>query len=356
MLLQRRGSRQGQRELSLSLRWTSLNNGFRISVEHFYVSDEKDEPEPSRADSKSADGSATSIDNGSGGQMGKYYQYLFECTRARQKCLIFGNSRGEAEAVIAALREMARRQRLPDIYHVHHGSISAPLRQAAEATMRDPNAPAVCAATITLELGIDIGQLDRIVQLRSPFTVSSFVQRLGRSGRRGEPAEIWFACSETSSMATGLLPARLPWDLLQAIAIIQLYVEDRWIEPIRPVSYPVSLLYHQTMSTLAEMGELSPAALAQRVLTLPPFARISQEDFRTLLLHLIQINHIEQMERGGLIIGLEGAKVVGDFRFYAVFPDNEEYVVTDGSTQIGSIIVPPPRVSGSHSPVSRGKC
>ena len=153
---------------------------------------------------------------------------------------------------------------------------------------------------------------------------------------------MWFACSETPPRAKDLLPARLPWDLLQAIAIIQLYTEERWIEPIEPATYPVSLLYHQTIGALAEMGELSPAALAQRVLTLPPFSQISQEDFRTLLLHLIEIDHIEKMEHGGLIIGLEGEKVVGNFRFYAVFPDNEEYTVTDGSTQIGSIIRPPP--------------
>jgi len=297
----------------------------RLAVEHFYLPAE----------------------NAGAKQLGKdqtdrYYRYLFDCTRAREKCLVFANSRGETESVVAAMRDIARRERLRDIYHVHHGSISAPLREAAEAAMRDPDMPAVCAATVTLELGIDIGQLERIAQLRSPFSVSSFVQRLGRSGRRGAATEMWFACSETPPRPKDTLPAHVPWDLLQAIAIIQLYVEGRWIEPIAPTCYPMSLLYHQTMSTLAEMGEMSPPALAQRVLTLPPFQQVSQEDFRTLLLHLIETDHIERMDEGGLIIGLTGEKTVRNFRFYAVFPDNEEFVVTDGSTQIGSIIMPPP--------------
>jgi ATP-dependent Lhr-like helicase len=91
---------------------------------------------------------------------------------------------------------------------------------------------------------------------------------------------------------------------LQCIAIIQLYIEERWIEPIQPLQYPFSLLYHQTMSILASMGELSAGALAQQVLTLPTFAAISKKDFRQLLRYLIDIDHIQQTENGGLIIGL----------------------------------------------------
>lgn len=271
-----------------------------------------------------------------------YEQYIFKTAREKTKTLIFSNSRGKAEETISALRNMARRKNLPDIYHVHHGSISAPLREAAERAMNAPNQPAVTAATLTLELGIDIGQLERIIQLDSPFSVSSFLQRLGRSGRRGEPSEMWFVCEEDLPSGKEALPDQIPWPLLQAIAIIQLYVEDRWIEPIQLVQYPFSLLYHQTMSTLAGMGELSPPALAQRVLTLAPFQHISQDDYRSMLRHLIQIEHLEQMETGGLIIGIEGEKIVNNYHFYAVFTDNEEYAVRAQSGEIGRITSPPP--------------
>ncbi len=293
-----------------------------LAVEHFYVPNQP----------------ATAIqDNVSS----PYYKYIFNSTKSRN-CLIFANNRAETESVIANLRQIALSEGLPDIYHVHHGSISAKLREAAEAAMRDPMAAAVTAATVTLELGIDIGQLERVIQLEAPISVASFLQRLGRSGRRGEPAEMRFVCAEPELTGEEALPAQIPWQLLQAIAIIQLYLEERWIEPIRPGKYPFSLLYHQTMSILAAMGELSPAALAKQVLTLRSFSAVSQDDFRQLLRHLIAIDHIQQTQQGGLIIGLTGEKIVYSFQFYAVFADNQEYKVRDDSMEIGSIIMPPP--------------
>ena len=310
----------------------------RLSVEHFYLA-EKGETHTPRTEGQEPDASDAQAD--SKRQDTDFYRYVFDQSRGR-KCIVFGNSRSDVEDIITNLRDLARRQRDPDIYHVHHGSISAPLRDAAERAMKEDLSPTVIAATITLELGIDIGRLERIIQMNAPFSVSSFVQRLGRSGRRGEPAEMWFVCTESSSDGKELLPARFPWSLLQSIAIIQLYVEERWIEPVPPPKYPFSLLYHQTMSTLAGMGELAPAALARRVLTLAPFKHVSQGHYARFLRHLIQTDHIEQTEEGGLIVGLAGEKVVRNFHFYAVFPDNEEYSVFEESREIGSIVSPPP--------------
>ncbi|MBE9128738.1 MULTISPECIES: DEAD/DEAH box helicase [unclassified Coleofasciculus] len=286
----------------------------QLAIEHFYSSDAN--------------------------ELTSYTHYLFNHTKGR-KCLIFANNRTEAESAIASLRTIAKTQKLPDIYHVHHGSISASLRETAEAAMRG-NSPAVTAATVTLELGIDIGQLERVIQLNAPFSVSSFLQRLGRTGRRGRPADMRFICTEEEPSGEESLPEQIPWQMLQCIAIIQLYLEERWIEPIKPPRYPLSLLYHQTMSILASVGELSPPALAQQVLTLPIFTAISSEDFRQLLHYLIDIDHIEQTEKGGLIVGITAEKIVRNFRFYAVFSDSLEYSVRDDSREIGSIVMPPP--------------
>jgi hypothetical protein len=98
--------------------------------------------------------------------------------------------------------------------------------------------PAVTAATVTLELGIDIGQLERVIQLEAPLSVASFLQRLGRSGRRGAAADMQFVCAEDELSGEESLPEQIPWQLLQAIAIIQLYLEERWIEPIKPLQLP----------------------------------------------------------------------------------------------------------------------
>lgn len=269
-----------------------------------------------------------------------YHLHLFQQTQGR-KCLVFANGRTATEDAIAALREIAHAKGFPDIYHVHHGSISAPLREAAEAAMRKPDTPAVTAATVTFEMGIDLGQLDRVIQLESPASVASFLQRLGRSGRRGGAAEMRFVCAEDKPTGEESLPEQVPWQLLQCIAIIQLYLEEQWIEPVYPAQYPFSLLYHQTLSVLASVGELSASALAQQVLTLAPFRSISQDDYKQLLRHLIELDHIQRTVEGGLIVGLTGEKIVRNFKFYAIFPDVEEYVVKQSGKAIGSIVVPP---------------
>ncbi|AFZ27785.1 Lhr-like helicase [Cylindrospermum stagnale PCC 7417] len=307
--------RSGTVEPVITPKIDGIKRQIKLAVEHFY--NEVDESE-----------------------ITVYEQYIFNLTKSR-KCLIFANNRTQTESIIASLRQIADKQALPDIYHVHHGSISASLRQAAEDAMREPNNLAVTAATLTLELGIDIGHLERVIQLESPLSVASFLQRLGRSGRRGEAADMRFVCAEDKPLSEASLPEQIPWQLLQCIAIIQLYLEERWLEPIRPIKYPLSLLYHQTMSILAATGELSPTALAKQVLNLPPFAAISQADFLLLLRYLIDINHIEKTEEGKLIIGLSGEKVVSKFQFYAVFADSQEYVVKQGTVEIGSIITPP---------------
>lgn len=271
-----------------------------------------------------------------------YYRYIYERSKGK-KCLIFANNRSETEAVAAMLRHLAECEGLPDVYHVHHGSISAALRESAEAAMREPNKPAVVAATVSLELGIDIGQLDRVLQLEAPFSAASFLQRLGRSGRRGQAAEMIVICSEPARSENEEVPRQLPWSLLQATAVIQLYLEERWIESATRVRYPFSLLYQQTMSTLTACGELSPAALAQRVLSLPPFQSVSPDDFRELVLHLLELDHIQRTDEGGLIIGLAGERIVRNFRFYATFAETPEYTVHEDARTIGTIVwVPPP--------------
>ena len=178
-------------------------------------------------------------------------------TQRVPKTLIFANARADTEEIIVKMRRLSERKRQPSFYHVHHGSISAPLREATEAAMKDKGQPACAAATITLELGIDLGLLDQVIQVNSTHSVSSFLQRLGRSGRRGGPSRMFFYATEQAGKKRHL-GEELPWNLLQTIAIIQLYAEEKWIEPPEVPKMPLSLLYHQTMSIIKSHSELSP--------------------------------------------------------------------------------------------------
>lgn len=267
--------------------------------------------------------------------------YIFEHTRGK-KCLVFCNSREEAEGVTTTLRRYCEANNEPDRFLIHHGNLSSAVRESAEDVMRDEELDQTTVTTATLELGIDIGRLERAFQIDAPFTVSAFLQRMGRTGRRGSPPEMWFVMREDRAEPRTTLGATIPWKLLQGIALVQLYLEDRWVEPPRLDRLPYSLLYHQTMATLASGGEMTPAELATRVLTLGYFHRVSSEDFRTLLHHLIDIDHIQLTEEGGLIVGIAGERVINSYRFYGVFQENEEYTVRNESQELGTIVLPPP--------------
>lgn len=267
--------------------------------------------------------------------------YIFERTRGH-KCLVFVNSREEAEAVCTMLRSYCEANHEPDRFLIHHGNLSASLRESAEDIMRDDERLDTTVTTATLELGIDIGRLERAFQIDAPFTVSSFLQRMGRTGRRGAPPEMHFVMREEQPEPRTTMPETIPWKLLQGIALVQLTREEHWVEPPRLDRLPYSLLYHQTMATLASCGELTPAELAQRVLTLSYFHRVSAEDFRVLLRHLLETEQIQATETSGLIVGLAGERITNSFKFYAVFQENEEFTVRCESAELGTIVNPPP--------------
>ena len=311
---------------------------WRLSMEHFYVKDVQAGEDRTDIDAlpvleEKTDDAPAGADPGLG--------YIFEHTRGK-KCLVFVNSREECETVTTTLRQYCELRREPDRFLIHHGNLSASYRETAEGVMKDESQYLTTVTTATLELGIDIGRLERAFQIDAPWTVSSFLQRMGRTGRRDTPPEMWFVMREDEPEARAMLPATIPWKLLQGIALVQLYLEDRWVEPPRLDRLPFSLLYHQTMSTLASCGELSPRALADRVLRLRYFHRISQEDYKVLLRHLVDTNHIQRTEQGGLIVGLAGERVVNSYRFYGVFQENEEYTVRSESQELGTVVLPPP--------------
>lgn len=265
-----------------------------------------------------------------------YMDFIYRATAAK-KAIIFVNSRSEAELTVLGLRRIAAKRQERDIFHVHHGSLSATLRKDAETALKAGSGPAVTAATLTLELGIDLGDLDRVVQLGAPQSASSFVQRLGRTGRRkGRRSEMVFACTEVEDLT---IPAavRMPWNLLRTVAVIELYLEERWVEPIEVKKLPFGLLYQQTLSVLKSMGEAKARDLANEVLYLPVFSHVSLEQFRSMLQHLLLIDHVQQTDEGTLLIGLAGERIVNNFRFYAVFQEEEEYAVYHGGKGIGSV-------------------
>jgi len=305
------------------LRW-------RLGMEHFYIQN----PNPDQSgDIPTEVQEPAELDPG--------YEYIYDCVRDK-KCLIFSNSREETEYICATMRQIANARGEVDRFLIHHGNLSASLREEAELRLKDDEQSLVTCATVTLELGVDIGRLERVVQIDSPNTVSSLLQRLGRSGRRGDPPEMMMVFREENPLPNTPLPQLIPWGLLRAIAITQLYIEERFIEPPNVPTLPFSLMFQQTLSVLAASGELSAKRLAERILDLPPFGKVPKEDYKALLVSMIRNDFIQLTETGGLIVGLKGERLINSYRFLAVFKDTEDYTVRCESDEIGTITTPPP--------------
>ncbi|MBE6536182.1 MAG: DEAD/DEAH box helicase [Ruminococcaceae bacterium] len=302
---------------------------WRLGMEHFYIQN----PNFNQTSNTNATTEKAKLDAG--------YEYAYDCVSGA-KSLVFSNSREETEYVCATLRQIAKKRGERDVFLIHHGNLSAALREEAEMKMRDAEQMAVTCATVTMELGIDIGRLERVLQMDAPNSVSAFLQRLGRSGRRGQPPEMMMVFREEEPLPNAPLPQLIPWGLIRAIAIVQLYIEERFIEPPSSKMQPFSLLFHQTLSTLAARGETTAKELAELVLSMPAFRHVSKENYKALLVSMLNCGLIEMTDEKGLIAGLESERLLNSFKFYAVFKDSEDFTVRCESEEIGTITTPPP--------------
>ena len=152
-----------------------------------------------------------------------------------EKRLVFCDSRAKVERLASGLRERGVRT------FVSHSSLGIDERRVAEEAFSTGD-DCVIVATSTLELGIDVGDLDRVIQIDAPPAVSSFLQRMGRTGRRsGSTRNCLFLATNESA-------------LLQAAGIILLWSEG-WVEPVVPPADPLHLFCQQIMAlTLQENG------------------------------------------------------------------------------------------------------
>ena len=203
--------------------------------------------------------------------------------------------------------------------------------------MKNTDDKIVTGATLTLELGIDLGNLDRIIQTGTPFSASSFVQRLGRTGRRGGKAIMQFLFDKSEKEKSTNFYENIDFDIIMCIAIIEIYLKEKWVEPMLMPKYPYEILYHQTLSHIVSVQSITPKKLAEYMLTIDIFKNITQDDFKIFLNHLIEIGHLELTEEQELIIGQCIDKMVNNYKFFSVFQNKLEYVVYGDSKQIGTI-------------------
>ena len=272
---------------------------------------------------------------------------LYALTR-NQRSLIFCNARDGVEKLTHTLNRRCSRDQLNERYLPHHSSISKELREEAERRMQEEDRPSSVVCTSTLELGIDIGQLDLVVQINSTASVSSFAQRIGRSGRRlGNTRTMQvYSTDETPQTGTPFYEA-IPYLLLQALAVIELFLE-KWVEPPSIGRLAYNVLYQQIMSYLAQRNGVTPNTLVSFFMQSGVFPDVTADDYELLLRHFASISHIEQLADGKLIVGLAGEKILNSRDFYAVFQSPPDWTVLHGTKNLGMVAPSPDLCVGGN--------
>ena len=237
-----------------------------------------------------------------------------------KKSLFFCQSRALTETVAERMRG-----RSIDVF-VHHSSVSLEERRAAEERFaHGTNACIVC--TSTLELGIDVGDLDLVFQANAPSTVSSFMQRMGRTGRRaGTSANTTFLCAD-------------PEAVLQAVALIEL-AREGWVERVADQQRCWPVLVHQLLALTLQHGAISAERCWEQLTRVPDLRSISRAEFDTTIEHMKNEDFL--FEAGGLLsMGQKAERAYGKKNFlelYAVFSSPVLYRVTTATGRdVGSL-------------------
>jgi len=265
--------------------------------------------------------------------------HLFKVLRGSNN-LVFPNSRREVERYTHLLNKFCERQKVPNEFWPHHGSLSKEIRSETEAALKQKEVPATAICTNTLELGIDIGAVKSVAQIGSPPAVASLRQRLGRSGRRkGEPAILRGYCVEDALSVDASLATKLRLGTVQMTAMISLLLEN-WFEPPRVHGTHLSTLIQQILSSIAQTGGATAGQL-YALLCSPatPFSSVTKAEFIELLRHLGQKELLVQESSGVLLHGRVGEKFVNHYTFYAAFASDEEFRIVAGGRTLGSLPV-----------------
>lgn len=264
-------------------------------------------------------------------------QHLFSTLRGSSN-LVFANSRSLTEVYCAKLRKMCEDQLVPVEFWPHHGNLSKPIREETEKALKDPSSQATAVCTTTLEMGIDIGAVKSIAQIGAPPSVASLRQRLGRSGRRGEPAILRVYIQESEITANSSPQDMIRNELFQAVATISL-LQKRWCEPPLAATYHFSTLIQQILSMVCQYGAIDALRTWRVLCKTGPFSNISSSTFATLLHSMEKHQLLTQTTDGALVLDVNGEKLVNHYEFYSAFTTPKEYTLFAEGKPLGTMPV-----------------
>ncbi len=262
--------------------------------------------------------------------------------------LVFANSRKRTESVAAQLSDFCGKNIVPNEFFPHHGSLSKELREELELRLQKETLPTTAICTMTLELGIDIGKVNSIIQVTAPHSVSSLRQRMGRSGRRNSPAILRMLITENELSNNSHIIDKLRIELIQSLAMIRLLVVSKWFEPADTSQSHFSTLLHQVLATTAQWGGIRADQLYVLLCKNGTFQKVSIQHFKHLLSHMGTLELLTQLSSGELVLGIKGERIVNHYTFYAVFKTPEEYRILAGSRTLGTVPIDSIILEGMH--------
>ena len=262
-------------------------------------------------------------------------RHIYEHLRGNNN-LIFANSRNAVETYADQLRRKCETTRVPNEFFPHHGNLSKELRESLEERLKDSTLPTSAVCTSTLEMGVDIGRVKSIAQIGPTFSVASLRQRLGRSGRRDEPAILRFYVPEDDINDKSHLIDCLRLDLVQSIAMTELLIEG-WCEPPDINGLHLSTLIHQIMALIAERGGVKAAPTWQLLCGTGPFSTVDKQAFANVLRKMAESKLVEQDASGEIFLGEKGERIVNHYTFFAVFSTPEEYRLICDGKELGTM-------------------
>lgn len=236
-----------------------------------------------------------------------------------EKRLVFCDSRSRVEELGNELRQ------LDVTVYLSHSSLSAEERKTSEQAFSEAQ-NCVIVATSTLELGIDVGDLDRVIQVDAPWSVASFLQRLGRTGRR------------TGSTRNCLFLATSEDALLRAGALLQLW-EEGFVEPVIAPPRPLHLFAQQLMALSLQKGGIGIRDWQGLIGRLPAFDNEDPLVLESVIEHL-QKERIFYSDGIQLSFGDAGVDLYGRRHFLelvSVFTSDPVFKVMHGQKELGSV-------------------
>lgn len=262
--------------------------------------------------------------------------------------LVFANSRQRTESIAAQLSDFCEQNVVPNEFFPHHGSLSKELREDLESRLQKETLPTTAICTMTLELGIDIGKVNSVVQVTAPHSVSSLRQRMGRSGRRNSPAILRMLIAENELKSDSSVIDKLRMELVQSIAMIRLLIADKWFEPADTSQMHLSTLLHQVLAVTAQWGGIRTEQLYTLLCKTGPFQQITVLHFKHLLSYMGTAELLTQLSSGELVLGIHGERLVNQYTFYAVFKTPEEFRVVVGNKTLGTLPIESLIIPGQH--------